>query len=176
VVLARACGWQVFVPRPQPLDPVFHCPHTTYHLPHTDYPPFFSITFPPSTRISCVFMDIPASRHGFPRPSFVFNNIRALYRQKKSHNASAVPVPADGMSIPRVSWKFSKFVSLSQWETMAARLFVGNPFRRLSNILSFRSSARSNALSWRGIMPHTSPSGASKGSHSEMCRDLTSIG
>jgi len=176
VVLARACGWQVFVPRPQPLDPVFHCPHTTYRLPHTDYPPFFSITFPPSTRISCVFMDIPASRHGFPRPSFVFSNIRASYRQKKSHYTFAVPVSTDGMSIPRISWKFSKFVSLSRRETIGLRFPAGSSFRRLSNILSFRSSGRSNALSWRGITPYTSPTGASKGSHSEMCPDLTSIG
>jgi len=43
----------------------------------------FSTTFPLSTRISFVFMNIPASPQSFPQPSFVFIEIPASYRQKK---------------------------------------------------------------------------------------------
>jgi len=43
----------------------------------------FSTKLPLSARISFIFKYIPASPLSFPQPSFVFNDIPALLRQKK---------------------------------------------------------------------------------------------
>jgi hypothetical protein len=55
-----------------------HLPPTIGHL-----RPFFSTTFPLYANISFVFIYIPAKPKGVSRPSFVFNNIPALCRQKE---------------------------------------------------------------------------------------------
>jgi hypothetical protein len=56
---------------------------TTFSIVNLQLKPLFSITFPPSQRISFVFIYIPATPPSFPQPSFVFNNIPVLFDQKK---------------------------------------------------------------------------------------------